>query len=502
MKQLLKRIGAALLLCFVAFNVFVAAQLDIFPGSPGSLRYAPNNFYKPFTPRGNNVLDLAPTTGGVTFKSVAVPKGNAVGKLVSLDYNPKRDDGDRLHITIGDTSVNSRLYDWEIVAIARYVNGRTWASLTLFSPPDDPDPDKYDSQNIKEDVKKADKLKIEYWWIKYNPGLANTIVGFNLFLVDAMLVGNNSYPIDPEIMHITDNFPEIPGYTDFSANSSFLATSKRQESIMKISEELRKAGQIHRPWTYIYTDDGVEIKYWLDGDEIKFSGYPSYKFMKPVSITHTLTLKPLNHTNRSSSSLLPVTVDVPVPIEKNETIKRDIDLFPYSNKLKEYIDAGYEIDTQKNKFKMNYGYISDLNSFMRENYEAVKMINPVVYNSAERACHWTAFFLAVKGVGSQSKEWLSFLRAIDARYPCKLEDPDNEENIYPEYSYKTPRLWMPNWWLIQEDFPEFSVRLLPEVPDRPTHKITRQAPDTRNTRMSAYIKQLFEQQSVTEQTQD
>jgi hypothetical protein len=79
---------------------------------------------------------------------------------------------------------------------------------------------------------------------------------------------------------------------------------------------------------------------------------------------------------------------------------------------------------------------------MLENYAAVKAINPVVYNSAERACHWSAFFLAVKGEGTRSEEWIRFFKAINARYHYDPGNPD--ANVYPEHSYKTPRLWIAN----------------------------------------------------------
>jgi hypothetical protein len=138
--------------------------------------------------------------------------------------------------------------------------------------------------------------------------------------------------------------------------------------------------------------------------------------------------------------LLPqVTVTVKIPPSLN--FLDDITLMQHDPLkyalLEHYFDMGYEIEDTKTKIEKNFEPIPELVDFMsmKENYEAMKMVSPVVFNSAERTCHWLAFFRSVKGDHeNKTEEWVRFIEAVNARYP--------EGSANPVYSYQTPRLWV------------------------------------------------------------
>jgi hypothetical protein len=390
-------------------------------------------------------------TQGVAFVGIGVPEGDAVGQPVSLDYNADRQDGNRLHVTIGAATVNSGLYDWEIVPLARYANRNYTSAVTFFGRETDNDDPK-----LKDIAKAAKKEGKRAFWISYHPDLVNTLVGYNLFLVDAMLCGD---PINTKIMDFTNRsknhtFPVIEGYNDYdyTSNESTVAefVQKTLEKNIDYIDTYFDENLMMPYTTYIYSDGEMPITYQLNGDKIEFTGYPVYHNMIRESDTWTLTL------TRGKSSLLDQLrerklnqkLNRKLPPQVTVTVKTwpNLDflgmlayLVVYeaskSALLDSYLEMGYEFEDITSE--ENFEPIPELVDFMsmQESYEAMKLVNPAVFNSAERTCHWLAFFRAVKGEHeNKTAEWESFIKTVNAKYPEGSEDP--------VYSYRTPRLWV------------------------------------------------------------
>jgi len=400
-------------------------------------------YFDPFTPKAKNLLKIAPFTGGVAFANIAEPLSGttAVGKPLSLRYDRNKADGKRLEVLVGDNAINTGLYDWELVPLTRFVEVDSWSCVSLIA-----DPDENDSLSLFEKALEMCQLEVddiasfrnvaikykqlqrvymmytyklldelnnndrEVWevlkkeldelksnnplvleilfytlsgadnlsdndqevfvdfidaimWASYNPGMGNTLVGLNLLLVDAMFVGSKYG--DPTIMNDiiaqVNGLPKISGYNDKPA--------KRDSPSSELLEILVK-----EKWeTYIYSDANFPIYYWVDGNEIKFSGFPFYQFM--------------------------------------------------------YVD---------NKTG-EYKYSTELNNYMRLNYPAIKALNPVIYNAAEKWCQWSALFRAAKN--NNKGAWERFIKSVEAVYP--FVPSDLKQTKYPEPYIKTPRFWIP-----------------------------------------------------------
>jgi hypothetical protein len=450
MKNLVKRIGAALLLCLVAFNVFaIDTPMNRIPGEAFGIHNSGNNQFerlendsrhRHIRNDSRDVRILVRDTQGVAFVGIAKPEGDAVGQSVSLDYDAKRDDGDRLYVKIGAApDVNSGLYDWEIVPIARYANGNYTSAVTFAGGTTD-----NDDQTLKETAEAAEKEGKRCFWISYHPDLDNTLVGYNLFLVDAMLTGA---PINTKIKNFTDRskngtFPVIKGYNDYDYTGDESTVAEFAQKILEKRNDYNRSYEknffMPPGNTYIYSDGEMPITYQLNGGKVEFTGYPFYHNMVHVSNTWTLLL-----TNRSNRMFLPQVTTVTITKLPNLVeISYILKYLPQFDPLKavsllRYYNMGYEIENTKTKVEKNFDPIPELVDFMstKESYEAMKLVNPVVFNSAERTCHWLAFFRSVKGDHeNKTAEWKSFIKAVNLRYPEGSEDP--------AYSYETPRLWI------------------------------------------------------------
>jgi hypothetical protein len=370
------------------------------------------HLFNPVNPPSTNLLDLPGAgVGGVAFANIAVPLGFADGKPLSLRYNPSKKDGERLEVLIGDIVTNSGLYDWELVPLARFANGDSWACASLVGGATENDSlsvfenalemcqltvenieafrevvilfhqlgrtlleDANNNNTIRNLVqiqrfeKEKDNLSLKdqesfdkfknVLWASYNPALGNTFVGLNLLLVDAMFVScNHGSQVMNRILSIVNDFPKIPGYND--------------TPIEKTVPSNELLSELNQDWsTYIFSDFRLPIYYWVNGNKIVFSSFPYYQFMK------------------------------------------------YANG--------------------KYGYLESLNNYIRFNYPAIKALNPVLFNAAEKWCHWSALFRAIKG--KSGAEWSSFFNSVNATYPYFPDDP--EKTRYPEPICQTPRFWV------------------------------------------------------------
>jgi hypothetical protein len=208
--------------------------------------------------------------GGVLFQATAIPAGNAVNQEVSLRYDPARDDGQRLLVTIGTTAITPLLYDWQLIPVARYADSEYTACITLLGP----------AATLADQM--ADTNRAMY--PKVHPAFSNTLIGFNLFLVDAMLVNTDLN----RMRRITGSFSEtIPGYHDISFDETKSASSARS-----IGRILRRSAYLDEWHSYIYTDCGTDISYDLVDGQLVFTGVPAYRFFLFNNESRTVTLNP------------------------------------------------------------------------------------------------------------------------------------------------------------------------------------------------------------------
>jgi hypothetical protein len=202
--------------------------------------------------------------GGVILQGIAVASGNAVGLPVTMQYNPARPDGQRLLLTIGAMELTPDIYDWELIPIARFVESDYTACMTLFDEPRTPDERKIHGENKNKGI----------MWANFHPAFGNSLIGLNLFFVDAMLV-------NPGLMQFADEAfaAPIPGYHASALNVRNLSRPLRMENTEMVELFLALEGLYGNYNSYIYTDHGTEISYRIENRRIVFSGVPSYRFV-------------------------------------------------------------------------------------------------------------------------------------------------------------------------------------------------------------------------------
>jgi outer membrane murein-binding lipoprotein Lpp len=208
-----------------------------------------------------------------------VPTGNAAGQTVTVKYDPLRADGRRLVLTVGSKEIRTDLYDWEIIPIARFAESGFAACMTLF--------DKPRTEEEKETDNLFDAEGEEIGWANFHPAFGDTLIGLNLFFVDAMFVKTDLFNID--LIQFADEvfvFP-VPGY--HKPRLSRRDTDIARRSLHKKYIDLELAFEAENVNTYIYTDYGTEINYRIRNRKIVFTGVPSYLFFFNDKANETAT---------------------------------------------------------------------------------------------------------------------------------------------------------------------------------------------------------------------
>jgi len=267
MNVFLKRMTAVLLLALVlASGLFAVDPIGFVSIDNYGVMFGENHTIR-ITAKGKDTISyrVASRTGGVLFQAVAVPTASTVGMPVSLGYSADRPDGQRLIVTIGNTAITTEIYDWMLIPTARFAATEYTACMTLFGLPT--------TEGELELFLKGEILLAEF-----HPDFTNTLIGMNLFFVDAMLVDLNIN----RMRQVTGTLSGIiPGYNDIAVDeneSSIRAAYIRQLLLTNWDG-----------WnSYIYSDYGTDIQYGITDGKLVFTGYPSYVFLKADHETETV----------------------------------------------------------------------------------------------------------------------------------------------------------------------------------------------------------------------
>jgi len=327
--------------------------------------------------------------GGVLFLAVAEPEdANIKNQAVSLRYDERKSDGSRLQITIGGKTITAQnLYDWMLLPLACYADSEYINGVTLLDDPrdeDERDRVEFDKELIKSgDLKEKGK---SVYWAAYHPALVNTLVGFNAFLVDAMLFDCGKF-----YNCITD-LEHLEGYNDYEANPTYkrILSIVGSDHVMHVDEAFELLGLMGVPIysTYIYAEPDEGVFFRIEKDNIVFTGTPFYHFL-------------YKYTSQSVRN-------AEIIVEEAEAINQYFDAYP----------------------------------------ELINGINPTVYDTAKKTAQWTAFFRYLKK--NHEKAWGAFMAQIKPKtmnpdYNRVAGEANNETYkqyryaIDPKYSCQTPR---------------------------------------------------------------
>jgi hypothetical protein len=270
MKMWFKKITIVLLLALALVSGIFASPVG-FAGLPNFGVMGGRNAALTVSAKGRQVTSygVASEIGGVILQAVAVPAAGFEGSPVILEYRPNQPDGQRLVVTIGNTSVTAALYDWQLTATARFAVTEYTACMTLFG---------YPRTQAELLIDNENKNKI--MWAEFHPNFINTLTGINLFFIDSMLVDGNLN----RMRRITGNLNGlIPGYNDINIDERESSSGASYIRSILLSHAYN--------WdTYIYTDYGTEILYEIKDEKLVFNGFPSYLFMELDDDTETVTV--------------------------------------------------------------------------------------------------------------------------------------------------------------------------------------------------------------------
>jgi len=268
MKVLWKKALAALLFALVLVSgVFASDPISFVRLSDRGIMDG-ENISVTVNARGKRTVSypVASRIGGVIFQAVAVPATNVKDMPVSIEYNVGMSDGQRLIVTIGDTTITAEVYDWQLIPTARFAATKYTACVTLLG---------YPKTDYEIELRNSNPRS--FMFAEFHPDFIDSLVGMNLFFIDAMLVGRNIN----RMRDITNTLSGvIPGYNDIDIDEN-----ESESSAAHIRQLIPVSFG-----SYIYTDYGTKIRYEITDGKLVFIGFPSYLFLRSYSNTRTVII--------------------------------------------------------------------------------------------------------------------------------------------------------------------------------------------------------------------
>jgi hypothetical protein len=473
-------------------------------------------------------------SGGVMFQAVAEPEDRSLeNQPITLTYNDRRADGERLEIIIGSKKITAkRLYDWMLLPTAQFADSPYYTCMTLLDSPKD----KAEEELYEADMSDGEK---NVYFAAYHTALSDTLVGLTCYLVDAMLM-------NPGIAGFTHVLPKLEGYNDREWHNENEPNYVYNESMDRISaDHATKVDLIRRGMyeklgiegrSYVYSDDNVNIRFRVEDDEIKFTGAPYYQFVnlfyelpkdddeaekivrgflalaglneqeiekelkamsrEAVMANATAKIKTIALLKCLEDEILnKILIDemteieakdvlVRMLIDENTTeaeayeIRREINAFDEIDAKEELewvmddmITEGINEDGIVGGMRM-WEYIVNamveilpndiiarvektlsenakkLTDAINRDPELVRLLNPVIFDTAEKTAQWAAFFRFVKNNKTSPNAWGNFMAQIKNKILINQDyqgedpnevDPDYRYVIDAKYKQPTPR---------------------------------------------------------------
>lgn len=177
--------------------------------------------------------------GGIAFAQIAEPFDNIKGEYISISYNKYKKDGKRFMVNIGNDKFYPKVYDWQLVPIAKFADSEFHACVSL-------------TENYGE--------------TSYHTAFQNTLIGLRLFHADIFLTDIETFKKLPAF-----DGEVVLGEGELNNVSSSFETSKD-----KIDSLMRAYLFEFNSW--IIHDDSSEIQFGIKNDKFIIIGEPYYHF--------------------------------------------------------------------------------------------------------------------------------------------------------------------------------------------------------------------------------
>jgi hypothetical protein len=197
--------------------------------------------------------------GGVAFSQTAVPEQN-VGSI-ELAYDSQAADGSRLKVVIDKTRAVARIFDWQLVPIARFADSRFDSCFTLFG-------SLVNKQREEQVVARKGRV------LNYHPAFADTLLGLRLFQLD-VLVGEEA----------SGDLPKVSGAYLLGAGEAAPDVRANEEGAVQFSQHIASVEAATRAEfrSYLICDYGRKISFRLQEDAIVLTGDPYFYCWRNVS---------------------------------------------------------------------------------------------------------------------------------------------------------------------------------------------------------------------------
>lgn len=194
--------------------------------------------------------------GGVLFQGTAKP-ANPIKGPIKLSFKPKGKHDASLQVEFDGMQGSSEVPAWVWVVAARFAANGNTAAISLYGNPE-----------TKADV---DYLRAnpDGFLVNYHPELANTLVGFMLFLSDTMFVQGNPNLMRKATTKLQD-FDKYSGYHQKFNEPKSAAAAKQLAAAINVGD-----------WqTYMLNDVATDYTFAVAGGALKLTGVPDYQFAK------------------------------------------------------------------------------------------------------------------------------------------------------------------------------------------------------------------------------
>lgn len=280
--------------------------------------------------------------GGVAFAGVARPGSALAGQKVHLAYDASLSDGGRLHVTVGDHALQADLANWMLVPIARFADSRFDSCVSLFGP----------------------KTTATVYDIVYHSEFQNTLVGLRLLQADMLLFDLNE----------TWQLPKFGGNTILGLGE--IAPKQLDEASAEQISDALSNGDFQ---SWVMTDQGEDITFEVDGDQLQITGYPYYYFWNS---------------------------------DVKDVQKRQNDLYQgaLEARRKGNIAKHNKIVEQINALTPTVQPVLPLTKNLKAARSALRQFNAPVYDAATNVMRYSAFFRYVKQ--QDPSAWKEFLEQL------------------------------------------------------------------------------------------
>ncbi len=194
--------------------------------------------------RGLTSYSFLSSVGGISFEAIAAPNLEIKSKAISLSYDPAAPDSQRLSISIGESTYQPFIPDWQLIPIANYADSKYNACVSLIGP----------------------NTTKETYHIVYHPAFENTLLGLRLLQADIILI--NPY----EFWQL----PKFEGNTILGLGETI--PDANQWIIPTMTINIAMQSDSYNSW--ILTDFAEEVQFGINTKEFGITGYPYYYFWK------------------------------------------------------------------------------------------------------------------------------------------------------------------------------------------------------------------------------